>query len=493
MTSPLIVVPDCNVLIHGKSLHEIPWEEFDADEIEIRIVGQVVTEVDSLKNRAGRPSRIARDISGQIRTLFASSDRRDIIRASAPLVTRRLWLGKQEARTPVRDGLDLTHGDQAIINQVLAMSDTGLEVVLLTDDTLAAAHAADYGARFRLLPPEWRRPDEQDETSKELERLKAQNARLQAAEPRFRAWFETEDGERIERVDVTLGRYEALAPEEIADFIARVEAAAPMARLEGAAPMQDPDPSPSRGLDLAKLRASYEALGTSLTPQQISKYEEEYAAWLDRLRNQFETLHLLRALRRPWPALTLVAENDGSRPAEQAFVELEVSGDFLIENLEPPTGPVADADAAKLRSEFHLALPPRPPKPERFDRIFSASRLGLGDRNLPIITPALLGPQVRDADAFYWRKGRKGPVARMDLECLSWRHRRAPERFDFRPTGADDAPLRGAVVATLSAANVSDPLVVRLPVRITFEERTLREDAERMVSAFERAATRLPK
>lgn len=62
-SEPQIVVPDCNVLIHGKALRSLPWEEWGQKAIEILIVGPVLGELDTVKTRPGRPGRIAREIS----------------------------------------------------------------------------------------------------------------------------------------------------------------------------------------------------------------------------------------------------------------------------------------------------------------------------------------------------------------------------------------------------------------------------------------------
>jgi hypothetical protein len=94
-SQPLIVVPDCNVLIHGKALHSLPWEEWGRDAIEILIVGPVLGELDAVKNRPGRPGRIARDVNSEIRTLLDKPGHEDVLREGNPRVTRRLWPGTE--------------------------------------------------------------------------------------------------------------------------------------------------------------------------------------------------------------------------------------------------------------------------------------------------------------------------------------------------------------------------------------------------------------
>jgi hypothetical protein len=63
----LVIIPDCNVLIHGKGMRVLPWQDLNADEIEVLIIGPVLREVDALKTRSGRPGRLARDISSDLR------------------------------------------------------------------------------------------------------------------------------------------------------------------------------------------------------------------------------------------------------------------------------------------------------------------------------------------------------------------------------------------------------------------------------------------
>ncbi|WP_312599555.1 PIN domain-containing protein [Brevundimonas sp.] len=486
MSLPLIIVPDCNVLIHGRSLHDLPWEDFGVESIEIRLVGQVVTELDALKNRAGRPSRIARDLSTQLRTLLSVNDRSDVIREAGPRVTRMLWLGRQEAKVPVREGLDLTHGDQAIINQVLAMVDCGRDALLLTDDVLAAALAGEFGAPFKLLPEDWRRPAEQDEAQKEIARLKSENGRLTAAEPKFDGWFGDDEGARIDRVEATLESFEALSVEAVVDLMARIERAAPMANLTR--PVETGERKP---FDLAELGALHKRPAGSLTAHQIETYEQDYAAWLKGVRSQLERLHLIRAQRQEWPSLTFVAENNGVRPAQHTLVELDVKGDFYIAAPERLNEKELEENDKKRRLERHLALPPRVPMPMRWDRIMSAARGSSHIRDISTLPPPISLSKPREADAFYWRKGRMGPTTAMQLECESWRHKREPEAFAFILGGRDGQPLRGVITATVSAGNVAAPFVLRLPVRLAFEAHCLDSDAEAMVTEFERAMARM--
>lgn len=484
----LIIVPDANVLVHGRSLNELPWETFGATEIEIRIVGQVIRELDALKVKSGRPGRLARDISGQIRTLLGLPDRSDVIKTTTPHVVRRLWLGTNEVPGKMRDGINLDHGDQVILNQLLWLMDQGNSVLFLTNDNYAAALADDFDVPRQLIPNDWLRPPEQDDGQKEIARLKAENTRLKAAEPLAEGWFEDSNGVRIERLEASLPRFRPIAPDLLETLMNRIVAAAPISEIH---PPPKPQPNSHPG-DLAALNDQFEAMIGAVTPSQIEGYQEAYASWLDTVRNKLASLHETRTRRRAWPIAVFMAQNIGARPATDALVELEAGGPLLLQSPEQVKPEDADADALKQRQERQIELPPSAPRPRPRGRLWSAMEgINLG-RPAPLFdhSSLLRPPKARDADAFYWRRGRSGPVETMQLECASWRHRRSPEDFGFEllPTGQDDAA--GVVTARVSASNVSTPLEVRLPVRVSFHDHDLTDEAEAMVRAFERAISR---
>ena len=488
---PLIVVPDCNVLIHGKALHSLPWEEWGQDAIEILIVGPVLGELDTVKNRPGRPGRLARDVNAEIRKLLAKPGHEDVLRVVNPRVTRRLWLGQKEGREPLREGIEIAHGDQAIINRALWWLDSGRDVVFLTDDTLAAASAQEFGLPYRLLPPAWLRPAETDEAQKETARLKAEIARLQASEPQLDCWFEDAAGQRIKRLDATLKHHAALAPELVEALVVRVGQANPMVRLKP--PAAATTPTPRTGpVDIATIGREFERHLSPIMARAIAKYEEDYAAWLERVRGQLRELHIAWRRRREWPTAAFIGVNTGNRPGSKALVEMVVGGNFTIQRPRKWTGEAKKIDDQKRLCELSIAMPPAPPKPQ----LAAANLLGLSDSALfGRVPPRFADPlgtlsRTRDADAFYWRTGREDPTDRMELECENWRHQREPEDFPFQIGGSDSQSLEGVVTGTLSAANLTASVQARLPVRIAFTDQPLEPIAEQMVTEFERVSPR---
>lgn len=489
-SQPLIVVPDCNVLIHGKALHSLPWDEWGQEAIEVLIVGPVLGELDSVKNRPGRPGRVARDVNSEIRTLLDKAGHEDVLRESNPRVTRRLWLGQKEGREPLREGIDLTHGDQAIINRALWWLDSGQEVIFLTDDTLAAANAKEFGLPYRLLPQTWLRPAETNETQKETMRLKAEIAKLQACEPQLEGWFEDAAGKRIERIDVTLKRYAALAPELIEPLVARVSQANPMVRLKP--PPAQASPQRSGPVDIAMIGRDFEQHLPALMARAIAKYEEDYAAWLERVRAQIRDLHIDWRRRREWPRATFMGVNKGNRPASKALVEIIVGGNFTIRRPKTWTGEAKKIDERKRLAGLSITMPPSLPRVSGVaSALFATPDSALFGRDpVRFLDPLARLHTTRGADAFYWRTGKNDASDRMELECENWRHQRAPEDFLFEIGGSDAQSIEGVVTGTLSATNLTTAAEIRLPVRIAFIDQPIESIAEQMVAEFERVSPR---
>ncbi len=86
---PLVVIPDANVLIHGRPLPDLPWNELGRSSIEVLFVPPVIRELDKLKTQTGRLNRIARQLSSDIRTLIKKQGQRVEIRKSRPAVRAR--------------------------------------------------------------------------------------------------------------------------------------------------------------------------------------------------------------------------------------------------------------------------------------------------------------------------------------------------------------------------------------------------------------------
>ncbi len=230
---PLILVPDTNVLIHGRALTELPWQELGRDEIDVVIIAPVIREIDKLKNQSGRQNKIARSLSGKIRALLKTPTGREALKDGAPSVT--LKVDVRTFRKAANETLDLDHADQALISHVLHLKDEGADVLLLTDDTICHTTAEGVGLTSRLMDDTWRREPEPDPSEKEIKRLSAENARLRDAEPRIALRFEDVKGEEIERLEADITRWTPISEDEVDRLVALAEELVPPASEFGVA------------------------------------------------------------------------------------------------------------------------------------------------------------------------------------------------------------------------------------------------------------------
>jgi hypothetical protein len=477
---PLIIFPDTNVLVQGRALHDLPWSELGTGPIDLVLCGPVIRELDRLKTRPGRAGKVARAYSAKVRELMSSADKSEVLLESNPRVMLRLAPGKTNL-APQRQGLDVSHDDQAIINQALARLDQDEDVVLLTGDNFAALAAEEFGLPARLMPEHWLKEPEKDDSARELARRDAEIARLKATEPKLEHRFIDSDRNEIERLEVTMKRYQAVKLEDVDRLVARVVALAPMAAVTPVAAANYVQPQATgRGFDLSKI--SYPSLGmTPVTEADVEKYESDYREWLARVRNKIAGFHAEWNRRREWPRAIFCATNTGTRPANDVLVEVKASGDFQL------TGYRQDADDNKRPERgnwLELSLPPTPPKP-------MPRSVGLLSRHWPGRDPSELSrpffptmPPRRDDDAFYWKVGRSDPTEVLSLECKAWRHGRDEEEFSFRVWARDECEVRGLITARINASNLTDPTERRLPLRITFEDCDCLTMAESLVDDF---------
>lgn len=476
----LIIFPDTNVLVQGRALHDLPWSELGTGPIDLVLCGPVIRELDRLKTRPGRAGKVARAYSTKVRELMISADKSEVLVDSNPRVMLRLAPGKTNL-APQRQGLDVGHDDQAIINQAIARLDQDEDVILLTCDSFAALAAEEFGLPARLMPDHWLKEPEKDDSARELARRDAEIARLKATEPRLEHRFIDADGNEIEQLEATMKRYQPVTPEDIDRLVARVAALAPMAAVTPVAAAKYAQPrATGRGFDLSEI--SLQSMGmTPVTQADVEKYESDYREWLTGVRNKIAGFHAEWNRRREWPRAIFCATNIGSRPASDVLVEVEASGDFELSGYRQD----GDEDKRTKRGNWlELLLPPIPPKPmPRSVGLLAHDWLGLDPSVLSRPYFPTMLPR-RDDDAFYWREGRSDPTKVLSLECKAWRHSRDEEEFSFRVWASDEDEVRGLITARVNASNLTDPVERRLPLRIAFEDRDCLMMAESLVDHF---------
>ena len=272
-TGLLTIIPDANVLIHGKSLADMPWAELRRPTIEVLLVPPAIREIDKLKVQAGRQNKIARRLSSEIRALIKAPGQKAQIRDSGPAVSKRVEL--LPATESLHPTLRLDHADQALINYCLQLRQSGLDVLLLTDDTICGATASEVALPIYYLTDSWQREPEPDESEREITRLKAELQRLSAAEPKIKLGFRDEAGLSVGRLEVSLTRWSALTEAELDQLMRDVRQQCPQAT---SFERQAPFPPGMPRSPLSPFTSHYEAA----TEAEIEQYKTSgYPNWLE--------------------------------------------------------------------------------------------------------------------------------------------------------------------------------------------------------------------
>lgn len=477
---PLSVMPDTNVLIHGKALTELPWGEFKRPVVEVVLVPPTIRELDKLKNQSGRPNRIARQISSELRKNQGPDPVPLTVKGKNVEVTKRIVT--EAVHKPLHPTLSLNHADQALINYGLHLQAQGHDIILLTDDYICSVTAKEAGLPAKLLPDEWRRDPEEDERAKEIAKLKAENSRLKAAEPQVSLQWCDEGGKPLTRLEISQAYWPALTSDQIEQLMGEIDGLCPCAT--SFEPQSDKTLRQFSAVADALKRATIvrREQWNSPSEQDINRYKLiDHPQWRENMRAILEGIHEQLDARSRRPVVEIRATNDGTRPATDVLLSFVVKGDLSVRN-----NVSAGEEAAVESSAFLLPLPPEPPR---------GTMESLPHWSFQVLEtykePKLPEPDVlfrkpdravgRLPDAFYWRESKTDWRKRQDVECHAWRHGQEPQRFAISLSPDERRNSSGAVKVTAHAANLSIPIVARLPVAFTFYAEETFEEVNAMV------------
>lgn len=210
----LIAFLDANIVLEGKPVTDLPWEEVAADgTIKVLIVPKAMEEIDA-KKRDGRLGPYARAFNRLIAPSIIQNDV-VILRESGPRVelamavcTRIDWERFDE--------LDPNDGDSRIVAEALHVQGVDCDRrVLISHDIKPLAYARGRDLHVHQASDAWLRPIEPGPKDKEIQRLKQQVADLKKDEPNFAILIEVSGG------DPTI--FYKIAPLEAQEALALIE------------------------------------------------------------------------------------------------------------------------------------------------------------------------------------------------------------------------------------------------------------------------------
>ena len=522
-----LIVADTNLFLECKRLEDIPWLELEVDSVVVLLTKPVLGEIDRHKRSSGRTRKRALAISGRIRGMLKSGVAEETVREGSPRVTLRL-APVVRPDPDMDEVLDYSINDDRIVGiaSALGKENATKQVVFLTDDSVAASTAHSVGVPFRLIDEGWKRPPTRTAEAKRIEELERELDAFRAQEPRIAledataSWVEP----RIaQRVPLPLGT------EEVDTLIERLHERHPMQT-------EFPVPEPQERNDGARV--------TFLPPdpEAVERYRaKDYPNWVEKCRATLQKLHESVVEVKSGPVLTWALENQGGRPAVQVRVAFAAEGGLRFRRLSTSLG--EDEGETDARQEKASGTPPRlepPPRPPQVQRSVDRSGVvvnpsgaqarmepsgplmrdirqivGAGTAlselarlreavvgneptwrghlrglaqpvastmDIPDLTPFV--PPKHDKEAFYYDDWPADePVRQGALTCDLYRHRSAKREFEVEVVFPQDGNVRGTVVCTVHAENLTEPVSLRIAVSRHIERYSLLEEARALIDS----------
>lgn len=499
---------DTNLFMQCHPLEQLDWSPWRAyEEVRLIVSRPVLREIDRLKNKGNdRIGRRARAASVMFREIL--DDAHKVIRPQSPRVILSVEPQHNYSRG-LDDRLDFQEPDGQLIGTAheFARTSSSSDVRLLTHDTIPLYIARGLGVQADTIPDNWLIPPEKTESEKRLAVLEAENARLKSAEPSVSLRCANPSDTKVDQYSATFTWFEPLTDTEVDGLMQRLRARFPLATDFGPCEPLEQPPRPTVADRLFVTNRTF----VPATEEAIEKYRTEaYPGWLERCEEMLRTHHEVLQRDSPFLEFTFLAENVGTRPAADVLVTIEARGGFQI---KPP--PFEDEDEEQEGEDDSLTnvearLLPRPPDVPRgswrnrlpgalgdtfraLDQIgrslhaFPGLARGNPDfSNRALAHPSLLRPEPRDPNAFYYKPHR--PSTQQDsfaLECAQWRHGDEPEPFMGEihvPTDVDE--VKGLLICRIQAANLSQSVSSRIPVRIAISHVSAFESASNIVDTL---------
>jgi hypothetical protein len=489
MPAKIFIFPDTNLFLQCKPLTEVDWTLLgEYEHIDVVITRPVQVELDSLKAKGN--SRVAsrsRSAASLIARLLETSEDGLVIK-QVPLVRLKMMYSLRPDATAAEElKLNYEANDDKLVGTALAFQLQNPEKLtcLLTNDLGPMFSAKTVGLTYERVPEQWLLEREPDEAERRENELKAQLAQYQKSEPKFELKLLDGEGSSL---DFFAETYVALLEEQRDALLVQLQTRFPEASDFGP-PEATEKVVRNRGISEAIFGVEKEVF-TPASEEQIERYRENYAAWKVECDEYLRLLHDKLSFAVEWPMLTVRITNCGSRPAEDALVVLEVDGNVWLARPSPQAD---DADKPTMLSP-KLPSPPFVPKGHT-RRIRSNSLFGNSDphalfaqsaQSIDRIGSLLSVPSSRDSNSFYWEDSSpEVPYKRLSLSCKQWRHAQSEEDFSAllhfpRQSGNHSGRLK----VTVHAANLTTPAALTIPIRVSIEERSSMDSAQRLVDAL---------
>lgn len=338
----LIAFLDANIVLEGKPVADLPWEQVAAEGlIRVFIVPRAMEEIDA-KKRDGRLGPHARAFNRLIGPSVIGGEP-VLLREAKPRVQLQMATC---SRIPwdEYDELDPTDGDSRIVAEALNVRNVDSENrILISHDIKPLVYARGRNLPVYQASDDWLRDPEPSPKDKEIQRLKQQVAEFRRDEPTFEISVEVSDSKPLKIYKVR--------------SLSAAEADALTATIKRMNPRKPNGRSDHYGLDLGILSDrdssyddKYRKYASKIVPAYVSKFSEK----LELLFNQ--------------RLLTIRVLNSGQIRADNLVISVRTSGGWInrrVVSVSPrgPAAPIPTPDYLKganlHRNLMRDLVPPR--------------------------------------------------------------------------------------------------------------------------------------
>lgn len=490
MKKCLYVFPDTNVFVQCKALEQLDWSIYcEWESIDLILTRPVQAEIDSQKGKGtGRLAKRARAMSSIIRTLLKSDKNSIEIKNAKPRVCLSL---RQDLKRDeqLSEELDYSERDDQLVGITSKfIKDNARECVfLLTHDTGPMASAKLVGVPYSIVPDNWLLPPENDAIDKRINAAEAELAKYKNLEPKFEIECVGTSGILLDSKDSkvflsTIEYYSALSAEELNLLMEKIIRKFPIAHDFGSSEQSFKNNQIEFKPGLVFNLGAEKFIPASV--EEISKYRADYDEWIKSCRKKLENLHLYKNFESEKPKFSLAISNNGSRPAENVLIIIEIKGNL---KLMPMTDEVKDYSyLAKLK------VPPVPPRGEwkkardlyGIGNSISGSALSLPTPLAAFDSSKFPSFEIKDDEKMYWKSGfPKTPQNHLELECKQWRHGVDRKSLDFQlfPKFASNE-VSASINISVHAANMTIAENQRQLIKINLKEISLFDLAQEIVN-----------
>lgn len=350
---------DTNILLHFKTFDEIKWAKIVNDDFKLIIAPIVLDEIDKHKNNHNpKTARRAKMIADKFEQYLDGKQRK----VSLIVVAKRPGTNYFE-----QNQLDPKHQDDCLLASILQFKDEnpGEIVQLVTDDLGAKMRAATLQIPAIKLSADLRLPEQIDEQTKQIEKLKIEVANLKDRIPKIKLGFKGK---------IQLLKHKVIVPTTSLDAYQKAK----LAEIKSEHPYMNLKEENETN-DNSIFKVMQKLSGSFLSNDRKQAYNESlnefYKQYTDYLRLQYqymaEHLHLIE--------LVFELVNEGNTPGEDIDVWIHLPDGFEVINKHPkepdkpeaPYRPASNFDFEPLNNRFlslDFSLPgarPSPPDPNK--------------------------------------------------------------------------------------------------------------------------------